>query len=95
MTDLMNRLPDWLWAGYFSPILSNVFMEQFEQDALNGSDIKPSLCVRYMDDILCLLKDSETKWQQFKDYLNSFCVTIKFTIKMENNNELPFFGCNG
>ena len=73
-----------------SAILSNIYMEFYENRYL--SNILPrSICwLRYVDDILCIWP---VEWDE-KDFLtviNNQVPSIKFTLEVEVNKCLPFF----
>ena len=72
-----------------SPVLSNIFMEFFENKYL--SRIKPPEVVwlRYVDDILCLWPRNQNV-DDFLENLNSLVPSIKFTVEVENEGILPF-----
>ncbi|GJQ70166.1 hypothetical protein Trydic_g22628 [Trypoxylus dichotomus] len=60
-----------------SPIVANIFMEDFETRALDTTDYKTKLWLRHM-------------LQDFLPHLNSIHPKIKFTIEIENRNQLAF-----
>jgi hypothetical protein len=56
-----------------SPVVSNIFMEHFEEIALDATEYKPAEWLRYVDNTFMV-------WlQQFFDHINSVRPTIKFT----------------
>ena len=54
-------------------------MGDFEENALNGYNLKPSAWLRYIDDIFLLWEHGEEELIKFIDYLNAIHPTIKFT----------------
>ncbi|XP_072051644.1 uncharacterized protein [Amphiura filiformis] len=61
-----------------SPIVANLYMERFEQTALDSyNGISPSHWFRYVDDTLVKIKKSEL--DPFFDHINSVDSNIKFT----------------
>ncbi|XP_072046610.1 uncharacterized protein [Amphiura filiformis] len=75
-----------------SPIVSNLFMEWLEQQAIHTAplDCKPKLWKRYVDDILEVIQkrsvDKLTRHLNQVDTTNS----IKFTHETEQENQIPF-----
>jgi hypothetical protein len=75
-----------------SPIAANIFMEALEQQAIATAPLncKPKLWLRYVDDILEVIKkDSVT---QLTDHINQVdkSGSIKFTHEEESEGSLPF-----
>ena len=71
-----------------SPIITNLYMEYFEQKALSTAPI-PRLCCQYVDDTF-VIQMEESK-QNFLQHMNSVDPAIQFTV--ENNKEdgpIPF-----
>ena len=63
-------------------------MEEFEAKALASAPITPQVRFRYVDDTFTVLH--EALIQQFTDHINSQNQFIKFTIKEEQDGQLPF-----
>ena len=60
-----------------SPIVANIFMEQFEKEALETAPHPPSLWKRFVDDTFVIL---ETQYkEEFFHHINSLDNNIKFT----------------
>ena len=72
-----------------SPIIANIFMEHFEQQALVSAPHPPSLWKRYVDDTFVIL---ETKYkEEFFHCLNSVDSHIKFTVENpRDDGSIPF-----
>ena len=65
-----------------SPTAANIFMEDLEQQAITTapSDLRPKLWLRYVDDILEMIKKDNV--QKLTDH--------KFTFEQESEGSLPF-----
>ena len=72
-----------------SPVMANIYMEQFQKEVLETAPLKPSLWLRYVDDTFVL-------WQHQEDatslltHLNSIEPAIQFTMEREKDQTLPF-----
>jgi hypothetical protein len=73
-----------------SPVVSNIFMEHFEEIALYTADYKPAKWLRYVDDTFMVWQHGPARLQQFLHHLNNVRPTIKFTMEVEANDTLPF-----
>ena len=72
-----------------SPVLANIFMKYFEEMALGSTSLKPSMWLRYVDDIFILWPHQEDV-QILLDHMNSIRPSIQFTMEKEQDNKLPF-----
>ena len=68
-----------------SPILANLFMEEFEQ-ALTTFGLTPKLWLRYVDDTFVLWPHSVHDLDEFHKQNSS----IHFTIEHEKDNKIAF-----
>ena len=68
-----------------SPVLANIFMEHFEQNALANSALVPKLWKRYVDDIFAVWSYGKEQLNIFLSYLNNIHPSIKFNIEQEND----------
>jgi hypothetical protein len=73
-----------------SPVIANIYMEDFEERALKNSLLKPKLWLRYVDDILIVWPHSNSDLELFLEFLNNIEPTIQFTYEKEENGSLPF-----
>jgi hypothetical protein len=73
-----------------SPIVSNLYLEHFENLALDSALHKPSLWLRYVDDTFVVWLRGPEQLQNFRGYLNSLRPVIQFTMEIESNSEIPF-----
>ena len=72
-----------------SPIVSNIYMEHFEELALNTAQLKPDLWLRYVDDTFILWSHNENV-EALLTHMNSIRPSIQFTMEKESNGQLPF-----
>ena len=71
-----------------SPLVADIFMEDFEERALTTAPVSPRFYKRYVDDTFTILpKDSVPA---FLNHLNSIHPNIKFTMELEAKNKLAF-----
>ena len=71
-----------------SPIVANLYMEEFEVGALNSAASKPDLWLRYVDDTYVIIHKDNV--EAFSDHINSRDTNIKFTREEEDQGQLPF-----
>ena len=62
-----------------APGYTNLFLSIFEHNMLNQYSIKPSIWLRYVDDIFMIWNDSEDKLKDFLAYINTVNPAIQFT----------------
>ncbi|KER20260.1 hypothetical protein T265_11143 [Opisthorchis viverrini] len=62
-------------GSLISPVLANIFMEEFEQRALAGFPYPPRIFWRYVDDTFVVMK--RDKFSEFYNYLNELSPEIK------------------
>ena len=70
-----------------SPIVANLFMEDFEHKALSSFSPAPSFWGRYVDDTITILETSCVS--MFTSHLNSVHPAIKFTVEEETECSIP------
>ena len=73
-----------------SPVLVELFMEEFELDTIENADLRPNLWLRYVDDTFVVWPHGKTALQEFLLHLNSQHPLIKFTMEQEKNNTISF-----
>ncbi len=69
-----------------SPIVANIFMQWFEDTALDTFPYEISLWKRYVDDTVVVLMDAPL--EDFTNYINSIHPAIKFTREEETEKSL-------
>jgi hypothetical protein len=75
-----------------SPIIANIFMEEFEKNVLQTFPDGPSVWLRYVDDTFVIIK-REMK-DLFLNHINTQYRTIKFTLdEGSDSGELAFLDC--
>lgn len=73
-----------------SPVVSNIFMEDFEQQHIKNYTNKPTIWWRYVDDVFAIWPHDANELNIFLDYINNQENSIKFTVETETNSQLPF-----
>ena len=73
-----------------SLVVANIFMEEFEIEALRAAVIRPKLWLRYVDDTFVIWNYSDEQLEDFLSFLNGRHRNIKFTMEKETNGSLPF-----
>ncbi|KAK9890114.1 hypothetical protein WA026_008924 [Henosepilachna vigintioctopunctata] len=73
-----------------SPVIANLFMEQFEERAIETSKHKPTTWFRYVDDTFVVWSAGMDKLNDFLRHLNSQHPSIQFTMETEKDQQLPF-----
>jgi hypothetical protein len=73
-----------------SPIVSNICMEHFEKLALGSVEHKPSLWLRYVNDIFVIWPHGPERLQSFLIHLNSLRPSIQFTMEVESCSAILF-----
>ena len=71
-----------------SAVVTNLYMEFFEELALETAPTRPRLWKRYVDDTFCILRKGSTK--KLFCHLNGVRPTIKFTVEQEEDRTLLF-----
>ena len=71
-----------------SAVVANLYMEFFEELALDTAPVKPRLWKRYVDDTCCIVKKDAT--EGLLDHLNSVRPSIQLTVEAERDGMLPF-----
>ena len=78
-------------GGCVSPTLANIFLGHHEKSWLDNCPVefRPTFYTRYVDDTFTLFHN-EDQAKKFLGYLNSQHPSIKFTMEIEKNNQLPY-----
>ena len=73
-----------------SPIVANLFMEDFEAKSLASTRLLPKLWRRYVDDTNFIWSHGQEELDRFFNHLNCQSSVIKFTMEKEIDGCLPF-----
>lgn len=73
-----------------SPVVANLFMENFESKALASSHLLPKLWKRFVDDTCVIWFHGKEKLELIFLHLNNQSSSIKFTMEFECICSLPF-----
>ena len=73
-----------------SPVLASLYMEFFESELLPSLPTRPSLWLRYVDDVFALWPHDRALFPNFLDALNSLSTSIRFKVEWEAEEKLPF-----
>ncbi len=68
-----------------SPVMANLFKEEFEKNALATATLKPGFWLRYVDDTLSSWCHGLDNRQRFLDHINSLHPSIKFTYEVQKD----------
>ena len=72
-----------------SPIVANLYMEDFEIKAINTAEYHPRIWKRYVDDTCVIIED--TKKEGFLEHINSIDPHIQFTTAdAKKDGSIPF-----
>ena len=72
-----------------SPVLANIFMEYFEEMALESISLKSSMWLRYVDDTF-ILWPHQKEVQILLDHVNSIWSSIQFIMEKGQGSKLSF-----
>ena len=73
-----------------SPVLADLFMEEFEQTALLSADLKPSVWLRHVDDTFVVWPRSKHDLEHFLQHLIGLHSNIQFTMEQEQDGHIAF-----
>jgi hypothetical protein len=73
-----------------SPVVSGIFLDELELQALEASVVKLIIIKRYVDDMFAVWPQDQSSVQSSLDHMNKQNPHIQFTLEVEKNNKLPF-----
>ena len=73
-----------------SPVLADLFMEEFEQLAINTADHSPIMWLLYVGDTFVIWQHGQEKLCLFLEHLNGLHSNIQFTMEQERNGSISF-----
>ena len=71
-----------------SAVVTNLYMEFFEELALESAPSRPRFWKQYVDDTCCIMQRDAV--EPLLRHLNEVRPTIKFTMELEKDGSLPF-----
>ena len=71
-----------------STVIANLYMEIFEEQAIETASCMPKIWKRYVDDTFTIL--DQDKVDNFLQHLNSQQPSIRFTMETKNNSKIAF-----
>ena len=73
-----------------SPVVANIFMEEFESETLQEAGSKPRLWLHYEDDTFVIWSHGRDQLENFLFFLNGRHKNIPFTMEAETDGSIPF-----
>ena len=73
-----------------SPVITNLYMEHLEENALQTAPLSPRLWLHYVDDTFVLWPHGQDELQRFHEHLNGQHLNINITLEQENDNKPAF-----
>jgi hypothetical protein len=73
-----------------SPVIADIYMEFFEEMAIQEAEFKPSVWLRYVDDTFVVWPHGKDQLDEFLHHLNNQRSSIQFTMEFENEGSIPF-----
>ena len=77
-------------GSLLSPVAANLYMEHFEEVALQTAPLPPKLWTRYVDDTFVVWPHGQTELERFHGHLNAQHQNINFTVEHERDKQLAF-----
>jgi hypothetical protein len=73
-----------------SPVVSNIFMEHFEELVLRTPNHRPFLWLRYVDDTFVIWPHGPDRSQEFFDHINNLRPSVQLSMETEADSKIPF-----
>lgn len=73
-----------------SVVMANAYMEHFEKVAIQTAHLKPRIWRRFVDDTYVIWPHGRDTLPAFLQHLNNISPSIKFTMEIEEDNQIPF-----
>ncbi len=77
-------------GGRLSPVLANIYMEEFEYKVLSSTYLVPKMWFHYEDDVFIVWSEEYGPYEEFLDLLNKQNPNIQLTVEAEKEQKLPF-----
>ena len=88
-TDIYRQEEALAMGSPLSPVMANIYMEYFEDMALDSASLRPTMWLRYVDDTFIHWPHQEDV-QVLLDHVNTIRPSIQFTMEKEKDNQLTF-----
>ena len=72
------------------PIVANIYMEAFEDKALEEFPVRPRMWLRYVDDTPVVWEHGQEQLERFQEHLNNQNESIQFTKEEESEGVISF-----
>ena len=73
-----------------SPVIANLYMEAFKKESIESFPLKPKWWNRFVDETNINWPHGKESLDMFLEHLNSHSEHIKFTMEVEEENQIPF-----
>ena len=73
-----------------APILTDLWMQKIEEKLNRFSVNKPTMWLRYVDDVFCIFTILKEKILQFHTPINRWHPNLQFTVEFESNKSIAF-----
>ena len=73
-----------------SPVMANLYMEYYESELLPTLPLRPSMWLRYVDDVFAIWPHDQAEFPAFLDALNALAPSINFKVEWGVDGVLPF-----
>ena len=73
-----------------APILADLWMQKIEEKLNRFSANKPTMWLRYVDDVSCIFTIRKEKILQFHTRINRWHPNLQFTVEFEPNKSIAF-----
>ena len=73
-----------------SPVVANIFMEDFESTAITTADRQPKVWYHYVDNTFVVWQHGRRHLEEFLTHINGLHGRIQFTMEVEDNNRISF-----
>ena len=73
-----------------APVLTDLWMQKIEEKLNRFSVNKPTMWLRYVDDVFCIFTTPKEKILQFHTRINRWHPKLQFTVEFESNKSIPF-----
>ena len=87
---IANRRMELRMGSPLSPVVANIFMEDFESTAITTADRQPKVWYHYVDNTFVVWQHGRRHLEEFLTHINGLHGRIQFTMEVEDNNRISF-----